>query len=58
MAKSKSGRREGSAKPQGKSVYGATPKTRVGNPNQLLGKNIPNCSPKAHLIGAPRDSKK
>jgi hypothetical protein len=63
MSKS-AGRRQGSAtrtvmtggKPaQLKSIYGATPKERVGgNPSSLFDKKLPGCSPATHVIGAPR----
>jgi hypothetical protein len=65
MSKSKSGRREGSETrtvmtggkpaPLQKSIYGSTPKERVGgNPSSLFGKKLPGCSPATDVIGAPR----
>jgi hypothetical protein len=65
MSKS-NGRRQGSSTrtvmtggkpaPLQKSIYGSTPKERVGgNTSSLFGKKLPGCSPATHIIGAPRE---
>ena len=68
MAKNSGYRREGSEtrtvytggapRPWKKSIYGTTPKERVGgNPSSLFGKKLPGCSPATDIIGAPRREK-
>jgi hypothetical protein len=45
----------GAARQLQKSIYGTTPKSRVGgNPSSLFGKKLPGCSPATDVIGAPR----
>lgn len=58
MAKGSSGRRSGSAAPRQKPVYGKTPSARCApSSSSLMPKNIPGCTPSAHVIGAPRKDK-